>query len=127
VPLEDSALELDERFVNADDFTRPEYLTFRIRVAHNHAYAGYARDGGHLQLMAGEYDARLTLREFVAVIGAEPCLLVVGADQRPQGGDLWVKLSEYRHDLGRFPDELPEQRMAVLDRRLTAAHEWDDV
>jgi len=125
VPLENSAIEIDECFVNADGFTRREYVTFRIHVAHNHAYAGYASDGARLQLMAGDYDALLTLREFVAVVGAEDCLQVVGADRRQHGGDLWIKLSDYQYDLDRFPDEVPEQRLTVLGQRLTAAQEWD--
>jgi hypothetical protein len=123
IPLAESAIELDELFVNADGYTRSEYLTFRIRVLHDHAYAGYARDRVRLQLMAGEYDARLALREFVAAVGAERCLQVIGADQRPHGGNLWVKLSEYQYELERFPDDVPEQRMTVIDRRITAAHE----
>ncbi|WP_187630294.1 hypothetical protein [Paraburkholderia sp. UCT31] len=67
-PLLDTALELDESLLDANGFARLEYLTYRIHVRHG-AYAGLtASDGApasaRLQLMAGDYDARLTARVF---------------------------------------------------------------
>jgi len=122
VPAENSEIEVDELFINAEGFTRPEYMTFHIAVRHSEAFAGYALDGARLCLMAGEYDARLILREFSALVGAELCLQVVNADQRQQGSDLWIKMSEYG-DLDQFPDEIPPQRLTVQSWRLTTAHD----
>ena len=124
IPVNKSDLEVDQCFVNSDGFTSPDYLTFRIRVEHSHAYAGHTSDGLRMQLMAGEYDARLTFREFSPPVGAEYCLQVVDAAQQPQGGDLWVKISEFLIDLEQFPDELPPERITVIDQRVTAPQEW---
>jgi hypothetical protein len=74
-PLLDTALEMDERLLDADGFTRPEYLTYRIHVKQSRAYAGWTAPdgtpaGAHLQVMRGDYDARLTERVFDAAAGA---------------------------------------------------------
>ena len=122
VRIENSEMDVDERFIGAQGFTRSEYMTFRIRVLHSHAFSGFTHDGERRQLMAGEYDGRLTLREFHAPVGGERCLEVIGADER--GGDLWIKLDDYL-ELASFPDDLPAARMTLLHQRQTRPDEWD--
>lgn len=127
-PLLDTVLELDERLLDADGFTVPEYLTYRIHLKHSHGYAGWtapvgALAGARLQVMAGDYDARLTMREFDPASGATPCLRIVDANQRA-GGDLWVRLDD-EPELARFPDLAPTAALVINGRRLTDPDELD--
>lgn len=122
VRIENSEMDVDERFIDDHGFTRSEYMTFRIRVLHSHAFSGFAHDRQHRQIMAGEYDARLTLREFHAPVGGERCLQVIDADER--GGDLWLKLDDYL-ELANFPDDLPATRMTLIHQRQTMPGEWN--
>ncbi|MCL4627703.1 hypothetical protein [Burkholderia multivorans] len=122
--LENSALEVDERLIARNGITRPEYITFRVRVKHSQAFAGYTagenRKPERVNVLAGEYDARLTVREFVTIVGAENCLQLVGADAR--GGDLWIKTTEY-DELFSFPNGLNDAHIEVLSERVTSADE----
>lgn len=122
IRVENSEMDVDERFIDAQGFTRPEYMTFHISVMHSHAFSGFAHDGQRRQLMAGEYDARLTLREFHALVGGERCLHVIDADKR--GGDLWIKLDDYL-EFANFPDDLPATRIRLLHQRQTMPDEWN--
>lgn len=128
IPLLDTVLELDERLLNADGFTVPEYLTYRIHLRHSHGYAGWTAPHGkltcaRLQVMAGDYDARLTMREFDPACGGTLCLRIVGANQRA-GGDLWVRLDD-EPELARFPDLAPTAALVINGRRLTDPDEVD--
>lgn len=121
VRIENSEMEVDERFIDVDGFTREEYMTCRVHVLHSNAFSGFTHDGQRRQVMAGEYDTRLTLREFNVLIGGERCLRMIGADAR--GGDLWVKLGDYV-ELGGGPDDLPKTRMRLIYQRQTTPDEW---
>ncbi|MEM5461366.1 hypothetical protein VSR69_42345 [Paraburkholderia phytofirmans] len=114
------SLNVDERLLDIDGLTREEYLTFRVWVPHPQAFAGYSVDGQRLQVMAGEYDARLTIHEFNAIVGAVRCVQLVDGDSR--GGDLWIKIEEY-DELANFPDVENPQRLDVRDSRVTAPEE----
>jgi len=116
---EGTDLQVDERFLN-DGFTRRDYVTFRVRILHSDAFAGFDSGRQRLKVMAGEYEARLTLREFDAIVGAVECLQLVGADTR--GGDLWIKESEF-DELATFPDEVNPLHIEVLDWRVTEPDE----
>jgi len=122
VRIENSEMDVDQRFIDAQGFTREEYMTFLVRVLHSNAFSGFTYDRQRRQLMAGEYDARLTLREFHPLVGGERSLQVIDADSR--GGDLWIKLDDYR-ELTDFPDNLPLKRLTILHQRQTALEEWD--
>ncbi|MGF6649668.1 hypothetical protein OKW34_000230 [Paraburkholderia youngii] len=122
VRIENSEMDVDERFIDVQGFTRSEYMTFRIRVLHSHVFSGFSNDGQRRQLMEGEYDARLTLREFCAPVGGERCLRVIDANER--GGDLWIKLDDYL-ELANFPDDLVATPMKFLHQRQTMPDEWD--
>src|SRR6202171_5091651 len=131
-PLLDTAIEMDERLLDADGFTRPEYLTYRIHVKQSRAYAGWTAPdgtpaGAHLQVMRGDYDARLTERVFDAAAGAAGdatrCLRIVGANQRA-GGDLWVRL-DGDAELARFPDVPAAAALMINGRRLSDPDELD--
>lgn len=117
-------LQVDERFINADGLVILEYMTFRVRIQHSHAFAGYPSDPQRQRqrvvVEAGEYDARLTLHEFEPVVGAENCLQLVDADAR--GGDLWIKFREY-DELASFPVDVNPLHIEVLGSRLTLADE----
>lgn len=117
-------LQVDERFINADGLVILEYMTFRVRIQHAHAFAGYPldpqRQRQRVNVEAGEYDARLTLREFEPVIGAENCLQLVDADAR--SGDLSVKLREF-DELMSFPVDVNPLHIEVLSSRLTRPDE----
>ncbi|PRX26100.1 hypothetical protein B0G75_12057 [Paraburkholderia sp. BL18I3N2] len=120
-PLLDTALELDESLLDANGFARLDYLTYRIHVRHG-AYAGWtasdgAPAGARLQLMAGDYDARLTARVFNPAAEAVRCLQIVGANQRA-GGDLWVRLDEWP-ELARFPAVPVDAGLVINGRRLS--------
>jgi hypothetical protein len=122
IPLLDTALELDERLLDIDGFSLPEYLTYRIHVAHSHRFAGWTAPvarlaGARLQVMAGDYDARLTAREFDLANGVIRCLRVMGANQR-SGGDLWIRLDDDLA-LARFPDLPSAVALVINGRRLT--------
>lgn len=128
IPLLDTVLELDERLLNADGFTVPEYLTYRIHLKRSHEYAGWTEPDGplpdaRLPIMAGDYDARLTMREFGPAYGATLCLRIVDANQRA-GGDLWVRLHD-EPELARFPDLAPTAALVINGRRLTDPDEVD--
>lgn len=114
------SLEVDERLLDTNGLTIMEYLTFRVRVPHSHAFAGYSENGQRLQVMNGEYDARLTLREFDPIVGGIPCVQMVGGDSR--GGDLWIKVDEFG-ELAHFPDVENAQHMEVLGSRVTEPDE----
>jgi hypothetical protein len=127
-PLLDTVLELDERLLNADGFTVPEYLTYRIHLKPSHGYAGWTATvgtltGARLQVMAGDYDARLTMREFDPAAGAAPCLRIIDANQRA-GGDLWVRL-DHEPELARFPELAAAAALVINGRRLTDPDELD--
>ncbi|MDR6413057.1 hypothetical protein [Paraburkholderia terricola] len=121
-PLPDTALELDEGLLDANGFTRHEYLTYRIHIKHSHAYAGWTvpagtSAGARLPVMGGDYDARLTERMFDPASGAVRCLRVVGANQRA-GGDLWVRLDDTA-ELARFPEVPVDAALVINGRRLS--------
>ncbi|MGF6575080.1 hypothetical protein ABH945_007209 [Paraburkholderia sp. GAS333] len=113
-------LNVDERLLDINGLTREEYLTFIVRVPHLQVFAGYNGDGQRLQVMAGEYDARLTIREFNSAVGAIPCVQLVSGDSR--GGDLWIRIDEY-DELANFPDVENPQHLDVRDSRVTAPEE----
>ncbi|WP_157658148.1 hypothetical protein [Burkholderia ubonensis] len=116
----DDSLNVDERLLDIYGLTREEYLTFRVWVPHAQVFAGYSVDGQRLQVMAGEYDARLTIREVNAIVGAVPCVQLVNGDSR--GGDLWIKIEEY-DELENFPDVENPQHLDVRGSRVTAPEE----
>ncbi|MBN3794382.1 hypothetical protein [Burkholderia sp. Ac-20392] len=117
-------LQVDAQMVNANGYTRLEYLTFRVRILHSQAFAGYPsvpeRERQRVVVEAGEYDARLTLREYVPVVGPENCLQLVDADKR--GGDLFIKVSEY-DELETFPVEVNPLHIEILSVRVTSPDE----
>jgi hypothetical protein len=116
----DDSLNVDESLLDTNGMTREEYLTFRVRVEHSQAFAGYSVNGQRLQVMAAEYDARLTIREFNALVGAVPCVQLIDGDSR--GGDLWIKIEEY-DELVNFPDVENPRHLTVLASRVTAPEE----
>lgn len=115
-----ASLNVDERLLDANGMTREEYLTFRVRVGHSQAFAGYSVDGQRLQVMTGEYDAQLTIREFSALVEAVPCVRLMDGDSR--GGHLWIKIEEY-DELVNFPDVENPRHLTVLASRVTAPEE----
>jgi len=114
------SMNVDERLLDDNGLTREEYLTFRVKVLHSKGFAGYSTDSQRLQVMAGEYEARLTIRTFNELVGAVPCVRLIEGDSR--GGDLWIKIKEF-DELANFPDVENPRHLEVHGWRVTDPEE----
>ncbi|WP_155122438.1 hypothetical protein [Burkholderia ubonensis] len=103
-------MEVDELLLDSQGFTRDEYLTFTVEVNHSNIFEGYDGDGRQCQVRAGRYEARLTLREFSMLVGAEQCVRLIEVDS--PGGDVWIKIDDYP-ELAQFPYVESRERIVI--------------
>ena len=75
-------------------------MTYRIKVMHGSVMSGFDNDGARINILAGDYVAELISHTFD---GRNEKALVVRQDDRRDGGDLKVRISDY-YFLEEFPD-----------------------
>lgn len=117
------SLEVDELLLGSQGFTRDEYLTFTVEVIHSKIFEGYDGEGRKCPVRARRYEARLTLREFNMLEGAEQCVRLIEVDS--PGGDIWIKINDYP-ELAQFPYVENRERIVVdPNARVTDPKELD--